>query len=490
MHFFRPLSSALLLACVFSGTPSASWAISFITFDARSMSMGGTGVATARSHNASLFNPALLIDPSPARYNRVHMHTYAGARLLDRNQFLATAKMFRDRYGDGDPGEWLDTQARLTPSLEISSEPLRTTSQSLRTLQADANLLANKPLRVSGSYGIAFSYPQARWAVGGYHREFLVLGSILRIADEDNAGLDRMSETLDLLANLVDDVVQLYHQAPRDEAAIRKLTLADLVDLAGPTLDSLIALEPYLNYEALQKDLLARKVSDKTQDYLREPLPSELTSSLESRGAEVTEQGLSFARTLTPYRLNGPLKVAFTLKQISFTSIHYNQLLADFDLRAYQDNEHRRSHTQLNLDLGTLYHLGDHWQLGLVVRNLFKREFTTVLDDRIMMSPIARMGLGYSRNPWRFSLDWDITRNDPLGFDPDKQYLSFGAEVFAWRNTALRAGVRTNLVDGETLPSLGFGLGGRHGHLDFAVARSLNGDEYGVALQAGLSLNP
>jgi hypothetical protein len=40
-------------------------ALSFLSFDARSMAMGGTGVVTARAHNASLFNPALLTDADP-----------------------------------------------------------------------------------------------------------------------------------------------------------------------------------------------------------------------------------------------------------------------------------------------------------------------------------------------------------------------------------------------------------------------------------------
>lgn len=489
MHIFRPPAPALLLVFLFSSAVTPAWAISFITFDARSMSMGGTGVATARSHNASLFNPALLIDANPARYNRLHMHAYAGGRLLDRNQFIDTAKMFRDRY-EGDPEDWFEGQANLTPSREMTSEPLRATSQNLRTLQADANQLANKPLRVSGSYGLAFSYPQARWAVGGYYREFMVLGSILRIADEDNASLERVSTTLDLLANLVDDVTELYLQMPRDEAAVRRLTLDDLASLAGPTLNSLIALDPYLNYQALQNDLLERTVSNNAEDYLRYPLPNELTSALENQGAEVTEQGLSIARTFTPDHFNGPIKVAMTLKQVGFTTIHYRQPLTEFDLSAYRESEHRRRNNHFNMDLGALYHLDAHWQLGLVVRNLFRREFATVLDDVITMRPIARAGLGYIRNPWRLSLDLDITRNDPLGFDPDQQYLSLGAEWFAWRNTALRGGVRTNLVDGETLPSIGFGLGGRYTHLDLALAHSLNGDEYGVALQAGISLNP
>lgn len=476
-----PLGYASLVALALVAQPASG--ISFLTFDARSMSMAGTGVVTARSHNASLFNPGLLTRHEPNRRDRVSMHLYAGARLLDRDNFLDSAETFADRYEDVSVKDLVSDNFDLESGSYETGAELRSATGQLRDLQADLNDLSDKPLRVSASYGGSFNYPTERWAFGGYHRQFLVMGSAVRISEQDNTNITRVTNTIDRFADVFDDVARLDEMRQSGEA----LTLEEVVDGANRLWDSVRALDVYLDFDRIADDasnggLRGREL----EDYLREPVPREFSSTIESQGAEVREEAISIARQF-PLQDDSRLHVGVNLKQVNFTTIHFEQRIDDFALSAYEQDEHRRLHTRFNMDAGLVYSHDSPWEWGLVLRNLVPHNFYTAKGDRIDLRPMMRVGVGYRTRPLRVSLDVDVTKNEPLGFDPDKQYVSLGAEWFLWRNTALRAGLRGNMVDGETLPSAGFGFGTHRGHIDLALAKSTNGDEWGLSLQAGLS---
>jgi hypothetical protein len=461
-------------------------ALSFLSFDARSMAMGGTGVVTARAHNASLFNPALLTDADPdsgqRRYPR--MHAYAGARVIDRDDFLDAARHFRHKYGKDSLNTLLDASVNLAPSRFESGAGLRQATAAIRRLQDDINRLSKKPLQASASYGLAFGYPRDDWALGGYYRSFLVMGSAVRIAGEDMAGIDRVTATLDAMADLIDEL-----RALDEEIESEGLTLAQAVERSDDAMQAVQALNVHLNFDRLRQDVLDDNYRDKNlQDYMREPLPEAFLSRIDTRGAAVTEQALSAARRFDAGP-GGSIHLGMNIKQVDFTTISFNQPVADFDLDAHEFDEHRRKHRRLNVDLGFVYDLPGPWVGGLVTRNLMPYSFATTDGETVRTRPIARLGIGHVTDRLRLCLDLDLTRNEPLGYDPDKRFLSFGVEKFLWRNTALRAGLRTNLVDGETLPSVGLGIGGNKAHLDIGLARGFNVEEWGLGIQAGLAFD-
>ena len=458
-------------------------AISFLSFDARSMAMAGTGVVTARAHNASLFNPALLANARPERFSRFHVHAYAGARLLDRDNFLDSAEDFADRYED------VDLEALITEGLDLetidytTTDDLRTAVERVRQVQADINSLSDRPLRASASYGLSFGYSSGRWALGGYHRRFLVLGSVVRVAERDNQNIDRVVDTVESFADFLDEAFVLEQMADSRESVDPSDWLAQLRRFWGRAL----LLDEYMDFSAVYDDALSGNLEGRNfEDYLREPLPTEFYSTIETQGADVEEQAVSVARRFELHG-GGAVQLGVTLKQVDFTTIHFEQRVEAFDLEAYRDAAVRRTTKGANADIGVMHNLTGPWQWGVVVRNVVPRTFHTVRGEEIKQRPVARLGLGFRTDPVRISLDMDLTSNEPLGFDPDKQYVSLGTEWFLWRNTALRAGLRYNAVDGETLPSVGLGIGGHHGHVDLGVARSTNGDEWGLGLQAGLA---
>ena len=76
--------------------------------------------------------------------------------------------------------------------------------------------------------------------------------------------------------------------------------------------------------------------------------------------------------------------------------------------------------------------------------------------------------------------DLDLTRNEPLGFDSDKQFLGLGMER-RWLRWSARCGLRYNLVDNSALFSLGTALHIGRTRVELSAAGAK--DTVGVALQ-------
>lgn len=483
MSRLRKAAIRATLAALAFATQTAS-AVSFLSFDARSIAMGGSSVVTARPHNASVTNPALLIAPQAHLRNQRWVHSYAGARLVDRDEFIDAAEDFEERYKDQSLDDLIDRTIDLAPTEFESGESLRSATAELRLLQADINYLSDKPLRASAAYGFAAGFSTQTWAIAGHVREYLVLGSMVKVSDVDNAAIDRVLNTVDSFAHVVDEVQALRE----DVAKAESMTLAQAVARADDFLNSVQALDTYIDFRRLSGDVEADAYRGKNiQDYLREPIPDRYYSTIETRGAEVSEQGVSLARSFETTSSATALHVGLALKHVQFTTISFNQPVQEFDLNAYSNESNQRSHSRFNVDAGLVYEISQPIQVGLAVKNLIPYTLDRATGGAIEIRPAARIGMGYKTQKIRLALDADLTKNDALGFDPDKQYLSIGAEYFLWRNTAFRAGLRTNMVDGETLPSLGFGVGGNSGHFDLALAKSTNGDEYAASLQLGLN---
>ena len=98
----------------------------------------------------------------------------------------------------------------------------------------------------------------------------------------------------------------------------------------------------------------------------------------------------------------------------------------------------------------------------------------------------AGTGLAYHSDRLKWAVDFDLTRNEPLGFDPDKQYLSTGIEYRYWRNQRIRLGYRYNTIDKTSLPSVGLHFQVGHASVDIAAAFSEPHYEAGLALQLGV----
>ncbi len=219
------------------------------------------------------------------------------------------------------------------------------------------------------------------------------------------------------------------------------------------------------------------------QRFLRYPVPEVINTQLIFTGAEVTETALSLSRQIGALP---ELTVGMTLKRLSYATIAYQQRADDFDLDTHRYSSVQMEHRFWNLDIGASYQINSHWTLGLVAKNLRRKTLGNQLGGSVSIEPIVRAGVAYETDRFRLAVDYDLTRNEPLGFDPDKQYLSAGLEFLYWRQQSVRLGYRYNLVDDTRLPSAGLHFQAGPLQFDLAATYSENNREAGVALALGL----
>ena len=234
--------------------------------------------------------------------------------------------------------------------------------------------------------------------------------------------------------------------------------------------------------EATQADLDAinQVVTDVTSSQAPTDPTNTLTSSISARFAVITETGVAVAKDFNGYA------VGITPKYVKVTTNDYQFIGNQIDNADIDMSQGEATDSNFNLDIGVARDLGNGLKAGLAIKNLLSQEYTTVLNNKIKIDPMARIG-GVYQNSWTtVAVDLDLTENDPGGFDTVTQFLAVGAEFDLFDTAQLRLGVRHNLSDtpyeSDTL-SAGIGLSPFGAHLDISVAG--NADEVGAALQLG-----
>lgn len=237
-------------------------------------------------------------------------------------------------------------------------------------------------------------------------------------------------------------------------------------------------------------DLAAiQQTIDDTTDGNLATIPSDptgsLTSSVSARFATLAEAGVALSRELD---LFGGIAVGITPKYVEVKTYDYRFVGNEIDTADIDLDQGEQSDTDFNVDVGVAKDYGNGWKAGLAVRNLLSREYTTVLDNKLKIEPMARLGIS-RRNEWiTVAADLDLTENEPAGFESKTQYAAVGVEFDVFDTAQLRLGYRHNMSDLPSdmeagVASAGFGFSPFGVHIDASVAG--NSDEIGGALQLG-----
>jgi hypothetical protein len=209
------------------------------------------------------------------------------------------------------------------------------------------------------------------------------------------------------------------------------------------------------------------------------------TSDMAARFALLTEAGVSFAHRFDAL---GGIAVGITPKYVQVKTYDYRFVGSEIDGAKIDLDQGEQTDSGFNMDLGVAKDYGNGWKVGLAVRNILAEEYTTVLDNKIRIEPMARIGVSRQNEGLTIAADLDLTENDGTGFESKTQYAAVGAEFDLWDTVQLRAGYRHNLSDvpsGVETDTLAAGLGFSPfgAHIDLAVAG--NSDEIGGAVQLG-----
>ncbi len=488
-----------------------SHAISFLSFDADSMALGGAGSATGFTGYKPFLSPAL-----PANYSKsVTGATHLGARVIDRERFIRTLEEIQEADENLGLNQRLRAARHAFRGGKLDSAQLRELGSTAELVLEQLDRLPEKPLRASAAAGIHIAMQNERFGGGFYTRRYYVLGSRVINNPTDFQRVRQLAATAEALADVIDGFQDLEARIKAVDwerigdwvrQSIDTETLRDellnynsiagvpaLIDTVRNYEVTLDRLGAYIDLEGLIDTLQLNELTLEIQrpdiadidlrNFMRFELPDSLQSEVIYSGAEVTESAISLSARLesTP-----DLALGVNIKHVKYATVAYRQRIEDFDIERYLDADVRMDYSLWNLDAGLTYRISPHWTGGIVVSNIFSKKMHTRFHDTIRLAPIARMGLAYHSDRLKWAVDFDLTRNEPLGFDPDKQYLSTGIEYRYWRNQRIRLGYRYNTIDKTSLPSVGLHFQVGHASVDIAAAFSEPHYEAGLALQLGV----
>ena len=466
-RFFASFFAALFLS-------SLAQANNLGQFDARSLALGGTGVASANSANAVAHNPALMATPNNNK--RFSVIPFAlKVDLYDQNEFIdtiddtETAIDDLDALIDGISGisqvgtcDFNDPDSVCFTNASMGA----TATQSNITLDLIEDLNKSNAI-VNLGVGMAFQFgrtvPVAVIVDGGAN---LTVG--LKFANSDFKEL----------------------RAYNDAMADGDITGNEFLDLAAEGL-----------VENNNSQLNFTRSTDED---------IEMQSMIEIVGAVNYEVGLGFADSFE-YR-GKDLAVGVTPKIVKVEAVKFHQGVDDDDDLETDDifgDENIVSKTDFNMDLGVAFtpFTSQPLQVGVVVKNLFSRTYDLKktpeeLDlesraaggdvdaqtdlgkfnfaQRLKIEPQLTVGVSYPvLKVVNLMADLDLNEAEILG--QSSQNLSLGAE-FDLRLIKLQLGYRS-VLQGPQDDAVTAGL--TLGPLDLAVVYA--GDNIGAVVQTSFS---
>jgi len=416
---------------------------------ARSMAMGGVGVASGRGVEAAFYNPALLSKQKNDDYEIIL--PYFSVNVADDDNLI-------DDFDDFD-----DKVDALDNALDAANEAIRT-NDSANAVTAASNLsdaldginkelmsFDGKALRVDPGIGAGFAMPGKNFGIALYAYDETKIAGRFLYSEADQATIDTYRNELVALGN-------------------------DLAD------DGTFDPTDYTIYDPNTQKVLS----------------PDLLSSIALVGLSISEVGVALSHE---FEFGGrTVALGITPKLVRIDSALLDIIAVEEDdqgdltsgLDDFSDkfDDAKANDTNANIDVGAAYQMGQ-WLFGATVRNLipvdYDLENDAIPDLTYEMKPHARAGASWSNDWVVVATDIDLTEQESLVRDInlDTRFLSVGAEFEFWDTLYLRAGYRDNLGSAE-LDTLSLGLGLDFGlTLDFAVIVSEDTDEAGFSAQIG-----
>ena len=409
------------VAVLVLGTAAAQ-AAPFGLFGPRDLAMGGVGTAAARAVQAGHHNPALL--GLAGERERFAMALPVLLRLADPDDLEGAVSDFQDARYIPDFRDAVDAfNASPQPFAVKAAGPLGD-----RVIQASQRLvnalptLSGKALEGEGHLALAVALPRDGWGVAVTATGRALGGAELYVAQQDIDNFNRVIQGLQ----------------SKDPTGI--VQAGRLIDFSSGTV---------------------------------------MGSEVRGRGAVLAGAGLSLARAFAD--AEGALAVGVTPKLLRVETFDYALDLETADVTVDQG---RRGYTGFNLDAGLAWARQGGWRLGLVAKDLLRRDYETALGNTVRLRPRVRAGLAWQGRRGTLEADLDLTRNDPVGLDSATRFLALGGELDLGGVLQLRAGLRHDLEGNlDTAYAAGLGLSLLGLHLDAAAMAS--GRELGAALQLG-----
>lgn len=204
-------------------------------------------------------------------------------------------------------------------------------------------------------------------------------------------------------------------------------------------------------------------------------------STASTAGAIVTEAGVAMSRQLSLF--GHALAAGFSFKVQRIDTFEDVNRIGDDRIDPESNSDYDGA---VNFDVGLVKAIGEHWRLGLAVKDIIPHNYDTALGSVIRLRPRARLGAAYQAGSLQLAADIDLARNQPLSVERPTQELAIGAEWTLSSPVKMRAGFRYDIQGNrDSIVSLGVGTLWRRLAVDVAYAGSR--DARAAALQFGVA---
>ncbi len=410
-----------------SALTSQVYALSFGSFDARAMSMGGAGVAVPNLATGQFYNPALL-----ALHSGDEDKTGEGRHTLP---------MVSAQYSDAAKIAWQavhdDLEGELSAAVQAYNEnPGAATAQAgeaaARNLEEAMSGVRGEPILADLFVGYSVTEPG--------HKE----GGAFFIGSRGVGGGEAIIDQDDL--ELLEDYIE----------ALEFVRTAGVSGAAHPQLfnESGRLIDP-------EEDIISR-----------------------ARGqvGVITEIGVSAARVK---KWRGQVfSFGVSPKAVNVRLYDDEWLFNDGEYQSTADNE--QAFWRFNADLGAIWAPRESLLVGLTVKDIVPMSRVSEFGYEFRLEPRSRLGISYTQDKWLVGLDLDLYANRAFLAGERQHEVSVGVQYAAFKQLKLRAGYRADL-NGNFGDALTLGAGFSWSFLSLDLAFAAGSDDHQAALQLGFA---
>lgn len=186
-----------------------------------------------------------------------------------------------------------------------------------------------------------------------------------------------------------------------------------------------------------------------------------IETTVNASAVVLKETVLSIAKGFT---LKGrELAIGISPKVVEVDTYFYSQGAENANTNDLEKNDYRTDDSAVNIDVGLAYFLSDTITVGIIFRDLFRKNFKTVTVndqfDQYQTKLSSTLGFAIAQPFYNVALDVDLIPNKGLKSIEDSQFLRVGGEIDAWGWGQFRAGLRFDLKsERDNVMSAGFNL--------------------------------
>ncbi len=245
--------SCLLSVLVLS---DESRAVSFLSFDADSMGLGGAGAVTGVGGDRPYLNPAVIDDGRT--WGMFDM--YLGARVIDRQNFIETFEEIEENFESLQLEKKFKNARRAFRGGNLDPEVLRTLGVAAHQVLDEVNKLPDRYIRIAASGGAHALAKHQTFAVGAFVHRYQVLSGVVKNDPDDLRRIARLAETAFSLADTLESSQRL-------EELYDAVDWPGIEDMVRESLNSGSVDERLLNYQQLAG---IQPLVDGVEQYLRD----------------------------------------------------------------------------------------------------------------------------------------------------------------------------------------------------------------------------